>query len=150
MRLYSEEQFGPIVPVAPFTDTATPIHYIEESAYGQQVNIFRKEPQILTAMIDLLINQVSTVNINSQCQRGPDSFPFTGRKDSAVNTLSVSDALRALSIKTLISCGPRYRSEQGNNKIIRKRRSNFLLPTSSFNASILYPYNLCCVNILKN
>ena len=26
------------------------------------------------------MNQVCRVNINSQCQRGPDTFPFTGRK----------------------------------------------------------------------
>jgi hypothetical protein len=33
--------------------------------------------------VDPLVNQVCRVNINSQCQRGPDVFPFAGRKDSA-------------------------------------------------------------------
>ena len=126
MRLYSEEQFGPIVPVVPFTDTATPIHYIEKSAYGQQVSIFGKDPQLLAAMIDPLVNQVSRVNINSQCQRGPDSFPFTGRKDSAVSTLSVSDALRAFSIRTLVAARDTDLNREIINDIVRKHRSNFL------------------------
>ena len=39
--------------------------------------------------MDPLVNQVCRVNINSQCQRGPDVFPFAGRKDSAEGTLSV-------------------------------------------------------------
>jgi acyl-CoA reductase-like NAD-dependent aldehyde dehydrogenase len=38
------------------------------------------------------VNLVSRVNINCQAQRGPDVFPFTGRKDSAEGTLSVFDA----------------------------------------------------------
>ena len=49
------------------------------------------------------MNQVSRVNINSQCQRGPDTFPWTGRKDSAELTLSVSDALRVFSIRALVA-----------------------------------------------
>ena len=43
------------------------------------------------------------VNINCQCQRGPDVFPFGGRKDSAEGTLSVHDALRAFSIRSMIA-----------------------------------------------
>lgn len=34
------------------------------------------------------------------CIRGPDVFPFAGRKDSAEGTLPVSDALRAFSIRS--------------------------------------------------
>ena len=47
--------------------------------------------------------QVSRVNLNAQCQRGPDSFPFTGRKDSAYGTLSIFDALRVFSLRTVIA-----------------------------------------------
>ena len=62
------------------------------SNYGQQVSIFGSDPDQIARLIDPLVNQVCRVNINSQCQRGPDTFPFTGRKDSAEGTLSVSDA----------------------------------------------------------
>jgi glyceraldehyde-3-phosphate dehydrogenase (NADP+) len=94
MRLYAEEQFGPVVPVVTFTDFAEPIDYITASCYGQQVSLFGRDPEAMARLIDPLVNQVSRVNLNSQCQRGPDVFPFTGRKDSAVATLSVSEAAR--------------------------------------------------------
>jgi glyceraldehyde-3-phosphate dehydrogenase (NADP+) len=126
MRLYSEEQFGPIVPVVPFDDVEEPIRYMTESNYGQQVSLFGRDPAQLAELIDPLVNQVCRVNINSQCQRGPDIFPFTGRKDSAVSTLSVSDALRAFSIRTLVAA----RESEENRAIIRdivhERRSKFL------------------------
>jgi hypothetical protein len=41
------------------------------------------------------------VNLETQCRRGPDVYPFTGRKDSAVGTLSVYDALRSFSIRSM-------------------------------------------------
>jgi glyceraldehyde-3-phosphate dehydrogenase (NADP+) len=50
----------------------------------------------------MLVNQVCRININAQCRRSPDELPFTGRKDSAEGTLSVSDALRCFSIRSLI------------------------------------------------
>lgn len=99
MRLHREEQFGPVIPIVPFTDLETPIRYVVESNYGQQVSLFGRDARALARLIDPLVNQVCRVNINSQCQRGPDTFPFTGRKDSAKGTLSVSDALRVFSIR---------------------------------------------------
>ena len=126
MRVYHEEQFGPVIPVVPFTATETPIRYIEESTYGQQVSIFGRSPHELASLIDPLVNQVSRINLNSQCQRGPDLFPFTGRKDSAVSTLSVSDALRAFSIRAIVATKETDLNKQVINQIIRDHHSNFL------------------------
>ena len=61
--------------------------------------------------------QVSRINLNSQCQRGPDAFPFTGRKASAEGTLSVTDALRVFSIRTLVAA----RDDQANGKCSCRR-----------------------------
>jgi glyceraldehyde-3-phosphate dehydrogenase (NADP+) len=126
MRLYHEEQFGPVVPVLPFNDIETPVRYLVESPYGQQVSIFGRDAASLAALIDPLVNQVCRLNINSQCQRGPDIFPFTGRKDSAVGTLSVSDALRAFSIRTLVAAKDQPANKTLIGTIVRERRSNFL------------------------
>ena len=126
MRVFHEEQFGPVVPVVPFTEIETPIRYIEESIYGQQVSIFGRDPLVLAKLIDPLVNQVSRVNLNSQCQRGPDVFPFTGRKDSAVGTLSVSDALRAFSIRAIVAAKELDLNRQIISDITREHRSNFL------------------------
>ena len=100
MKLYREEQFGPVVPVAPFEDLETALEYVITSEHGQQVSIFSADPDRIGRLVDPLVNQVCRVNINCQCQRGPDVFPFTGRKDSAEGTLSVTDALRSFSIRS--------------------------------------------------
>lgn len=126
MRLYTEEQFGPVVPIVPFTDIEEPIRAIRESDYGQQVSIFGRDSALLAPLVDHLVNQVSRVNINSQCQRGPDVFPFTGRKDSAVGTLSVSDALRAFSLRTLVAARNHETNRAIITDIVRERRSTFL------------------------
>jgi glyceraldehyde-3-phosphate dehydrogenase (NADP+) len=126
MRVFREEQFGPVIPVVPFAGIETPIRYIEESAYGQQVSVFGRDPQVLAKLIDPLVNQVSRVNLNSQCQRGPDVFPFTGRKDSAVGTLSVADALRAFSIRAIVAAKEFDLNKQILSDITREHRSNFL------------------------
>ena len=126
MRLYREEQFGPVIPVISFDDIETPIQYIVESDYGQQVSIFGRDASAIAKLIDPLVNQVSRVNINSQCQRGPDTFPFTGRKDSAEGTLSVVDALRAFSIRTLVAAKETDINKSMLTKIVREHQSNFL------------------------
>lgn len=126
MRLYGEEQFGPVVPIVPFKDLSEPIRYIQESCYGQQVSLFGKDPGCLAALIDPLVNQVCRVNLNCQCQRGPDSFPFTGRKDSAEGTLSVTDALKVFSIRTLVAAKENPVNKQILSGILKERKSSFL------------------------
>lgn len=101
MRVCQEEQFGPICPVAGFTDVIEVLEYINNSKYGQQAAIFSKDPDEIASIVDPLVNQVARVNINSQCSRGPDTLPFTGRKSSALHTLSVEDALVTYSMEAL-------------------------------------------------
>jgi glyceraldehyde-3-phosphate dehydrogenase (NADP+) len=103
MRIYHEEQFGPVVPVVPYNNIEEPIQYCIESSYGQQASIFGNDTGVIGNLVNVLVNQVCRVNINSMCQRGPDLFPFAGRKDSGEGTLSVSDALRVFSIRTIIA-----------------------------------------------
>jgi glyceraldehyde-3-phosphate dehydrogenase (NADP+) len=126
MRLWTEEQFGPVIPVAPFDDVEEPIRYVAESPYGQQVSVFGTDADELARLIDPLVNQVCRVNLNSQCQRGPDAFPFTGRKDSAEGTLSVSDALRVFSIRTLVAAKGSPLNKEIITRIVREDKSNFL------------------------
>ncbi len=126
MQLYNVEQFGPVVPIVPFENIETPIRYIINSSVGQQASIFGKNSDMLGKLIDPLVNQVCRLNINSQCQRGPDSFPFTGKKDSAEGTLSISDALRAFSIRTLVAAKAEPTNKEILTRIVQERKSNFL------------------------
>ena len=126
MRVYIEEQFGPVIPIISFKDIDEPLNHIADSNYGQQVSLFGKDVNSLSPLIDTLVNLVCRVNLNSSCQRGPDVFPFTGRKDSAVSTLSVHDALRAFSIRTFVAS----KDNPYNNKILEdlltSGKSNFM------------------------
>ncbi|MBR0800442.1 NADP-dependent glyceraldehyde-3-phosphate dehydrogenase [Bradyrhizobium jicamae] len=126
MMLYREEQFGPIVPVMPFEDIKTALEYVVTSEHGQQVSIFSEDPKVVGRLVDPLVNQVSRVNINCQCQRGPDVFPFTGRKDSAEGTLSVHDALRSFSIRSMVAAKQTDNSKRLLDSIVNEHTSNFI------------------------
>ncbi len=126
MRLYSEEQFGPVIPVVPFESFEEPINYQINSPHGMQVSIFTNDAAEAAFLIDPFANLVSRVNINSQSQRGPDAFPFTGRKDSAEGTLSVTDALRAFSIRSLVTTKMNETNKKLFNEIVKNHDSNFL------------------------
>lgn len=94
------------------------------SDYGQQASIFSQSGDRAGLLIDILVNQVSRINLNAQCRRGPDELPFTGRKDSAEGTLSISDALRTFSISSLVVA-----NEYGRDLFldtIKKGKSKFL------------------------
>lgn len=126
MKLYREEQFGPLIPVMPFDDIETALDYVITSDHGQQVSIFGSDPDQIGALVDPLVNQVCRVNINCQCQRGPDVFSFAGRKDSAEGTLSVADALRAFSIRSMVAAKQTEPSKQLLNAIVQNHKSKFI------------------------
>ncbi|WP_374165785.1 NADP-dependent glyceraldehyde-3-phosphate dehydrogenase [Arcticibacter sp. MXS-1] len=126
MKLYREEQFGPVIPVIPFESIEEPIQYQIDSPHGMQVSIFSNDANEISALIDPFVNLVSRVNINAQCQRGPDVFPFTGRKDSAEGTLSVHDALRSFSIRSLVATKLNENNKKLLNEIVSDHTSNFL------------------------
>jgi glyceraldehyde-3-phosphate dehydrogenase (NADP+) len=126
MALYHEEQFGPIVPVSVYDDESEIDHFMRKSPYGQQISIFGTDPRKIAQLIDALVNQVCRINLNSQCRRGPDTFPFTGRKDSAEGTLSVTDALRSFSIRSVVSCASTDANKALVGEIVTGRMSSFL------------------------
>ncbi|MFK2911087.1 NADP-dependent glyceraldehyde-3-phosphate dehydrogenase [Pseudomonas sp. 3HC3] len=126
MRVYHEEQFGPLVPVVPYRDLQTVIDYVLDSDYGQQLSLFGNDPATIGSLVDIFANQVGRININAQCQRGPDTYPFNGRKNSAEGTLSVHDALRVFSIRTLVATRFQEANKALISEIIRNRQSSFL------------------------
>ena len=126
MKVYHEEQFGPIIPVIAYSDINEPLDAMASSEYGQQASLFGEDISKIGPLIDTMSNLVCRVNLNSACQRGPDIYPFTGRKNSAVSTLSVHDALRSFSIRTFVAA----KDNDYNNKIINSlansKDSNFI------------------------
>ena len=88
--------------------------------------MFGKDIETLSPLIDTLVNLVCRVNLNSSCQRGPDVYPFTGRKDSAFSTLSVHDALRSFSIRTFVASKDNAYNNAILNELLEKKTSNFI------------------------
>ena len=122
--LYREEQFGPIVPVMPFEDLETALEYVITSEHGQQVSIFSEDPEG-SGTADPLVNQVCRVNINCQCQRGPDVFPFTGRKDRPGH--SVGHGCAALVFdRSTIAAKQTEDSKRLLDAIVNEHKSNFI------------------------
>lgn len=125
MDIFHVEQFGPIIPVSSFSSLDDIAVYLTECQYGQQASIFTNSPQLAAPLIDILVTQVSRINLNAQCRRGPDELPFTGRKDSAEGTLSIEDALRSFSIRALVVANEQGRElfdnilKTGNCKFLR-------------------------------
>lgn len=126
MRVFNEEQFGPITPIVSFSDINEPLDDMAASNYGQQVSVFGSDANTLAPLIDTLVNLVCRVNLNSSCQRGPDVYPFTGRKDSAVGTLSVHDALRSFSIRTFLASKDTAYNNAILQNLLDKKTSNFI------------------------
>uniref|UniRef100_A0A7S3AN93 Succinate-semialdehyde dehydrogenase, mitochondrial n=1 Tax=Haptolina ericina TaxID=156174 RepID=A0A7S3AN93_9EUKA len=128
MRVWTEEQFGPLIPIAPYNSLDDIYAYLDESTFGQQAAIFTSDPIKCGPLIDALANNVGRVNINAQCQRSPDSFPFTGRKSSALGTLSVSEALKVVSIESVVATKDAPKPFEQFNALASSSDCNSLTP----------------------
>lgn len=128
MKIYHEEQFGPIVPITTYDSLDTIIENGRDGIYGQQVSIFLsdKEVDAATDLLDKFSSIFGKININSQCGRSPDTLPFSGRRSSAMGVMSVKDALKEFSIPTVIS----YQDNPINAGILQEMEesSKFLQP----------------------
>ena len=103
MRLWEEEQFGPVVPIATYRSTQDVVDYLHDSVYGQQASVFAKDMTDAAPLVDALANVVGRVNINTQCSRSPDTIPFSGRRSSALGTMSLTEALNVFSVETVVA-----------------------------------------------
>ena len=86
MRVYEEEQFGPVIPIAPYYSLDEVLKYSREGKYGQQVSIFASSSTNteLAQLVDRFSTVFGKININAQCGRSPDTAPFSGRRSSAM------------------------------------------------------------------
>ena len=112
MKLFHEEQFGPVVPIARFSDVAEVIGAAKASWNGQQAAIFTQSAEKAAPLVDALSTIVGRININAQCGRSPDVVPFSGRRSSAQGTMSVTEALRAFSVEVVVAYSAKDEASQ--------------------------------------
>ncbi len=89
MALGKEEPFAPIIPIMHYTDQTEMINLANDSEYGLQASIYTQDINQAFKIADKL--EVGTVNINGKSQRGPDSFPFLGVKNSGQGVQGIKD-----------------------------------------------------------
>jgi glyceraldehyde-3-phosphate dehydrogenase (NADP+) len=101
MRLFHEEQFGPILPLAAFDSTDEVLSWQRQSPFGQQAAVWGS-PTSARGLVRAFTRFVARVNVNDVCQRGPDSFGFSAHDKSGFGTLSLKDALLSFSRPVLV------------------------------------------------
>lgn len=124
MLLWEEEQFGPVIPVATYRSIEDLMQYYDRSKYGQQCAIFTRDGASVSTLVDFLSTAVGRININTQCGRSPDSVPFSGRRSSALGTMSISESLKQFSVEIVVAG-----SDNNANGVIMKnlsQKSSFL------------------------
>lgn len=104
MKLFREEQFGPLVPVVEYESIDDVLSYGMNGIYGQQVAIFTNESTTDTvSVVDTFSTIFGKINLNSSCARSPDSVPFTARRSSGLGIMSIEDALKEFSVPTVFA-----------------------------------------------
>jgi glyceraldehyde-3-phosphate dehydrogenase (NADP+) len=101
MRLFHEEQFGPIVPIGAFDEVDEVLEWQRQSPFGQQAAVWGT-PHNARSLVRKFTRFVARVNINDVCQRGPDVFGFSAAEKSGFGTLSLKEALLAFSRPVLV------------------------------------------------
>ncbi|PPE05441.1 NADP-dependent glyceraldehyde-3-phosphate dehydrogenase [Williamsoniiplasma lucivorax] len=91
MKIAWEEPFGPVLPVLRINDLDQMIKVANDSNYGLQASIYTQNLNQAIHIAKTL--EVGTININGKSQRGPDSFPFLGIKDSGVGAQGIHETL---------------------------------------------------------
>lgn len=94
MRMFNEEQFGPILPIMRVKDEAEAIEKANSSAYGLQASVYTQDIDQAMRMADKL--EVGTVQINGKPNRGPDNFPFGGIKGSGLYMQGLEETIELM------------------------------------------------------
>lgn len=94
MRIYHEEQFGPVLPIVVVSDESQAITALNSNKYGLQASVYTQDIEEAFRIADQL--EVGTVQINAKPDRGPDNFPFGGVKDSGQLMQGLTETIELL------------------------------------------------------
>ena len=70
MKIFWEEQFGPIVPIVKYKDAQEVIDFMDQSDYAQQIALYGdKQTHEMTQLRDAAKRVYARTNINAPCMR---------------------------------------------------------------------------------
>jgi len=91
MRIYSEEQFAPILPIIVFKSIKEAIEISNSSTFGLGGSVFTNNYHSFMSIANHL--ETGRITWNGASSRGPDNFPFTGVKHSGIGIQGAKDVL---------------------------------------------------------
>lgn len=91
MMIWTEEPFGPILPIIGYDTLEQAIELANDSRYGLQASIFTKDIEKAKKIVPYI--DAGTININKSSSRGPDILPFFGIKDSGFGVQGIRDSI---------------------------------------------------------
>jgi succinate-semialdehyde dehydrogenase/glutarate-semialdehyde dehydrogenase len=100
--IMTEEPFGPITPIVPFTDTAAVIDRANETPYGLAAYVFSRDVDKASRVVSQI--EAGMIAINSMSVAHP-SLPFGGVKDSGIGREGALDGLLDSMVTKSISIG---------------------------------------------
>lgn len=102
MRVFHEEQFGPIIAVAVYDELDQVLDLTRTSDSAQQISIFTNQTDIMAHVVDTTGNIFGRINLNNMPGRGPDMVPFTARRSSGMGVMSTNDVLLEFSVPVVV------------------------------------------------
>lgn len=93
MNIFYSEPFGPVLPIIRVSGIEQAIQTANDTEYGLQASVFGQNMKELFYAANAL--EAGTINLNGKSERGPDNFPFLGRKNSGIGVQGVRYALEA-------------------------------------------------------
>ena len=105
--MWEEEQFGPILAVHVYDDERgldAIVEYARAGKYAQQVSLYTGgDAESVSGLVDAFRSIFGKININVAAGRSPDDLAFSGRRSSAMGTMSVRHALEAFTTETVVA-----------------------------------------------
>lgn len=103
MKVMTQEVFGPVVSICPFTELRTAIDQVNDTPFGLAAGIFTAD--IATALDAAEQIQVGTVHINAASSNRVDLMPFGGVKASGEGKEGPAYAIREMTDERLVTLG---------------------------------------------
>jgi acyl-CoA reductase-like NAD-dependent aldehyde dehydrogenase len=100
MPCIRDEVFGPVAPIAPFTDIGSAVEEINSAPYGLQASVFAENIHEALGVAHRL--QVGGVVVNGPGSFRPGNVPFGGFKLSGIGRESIKDTIREMSQETAV------------------------------------------------
>lgn len=100
-RIFSEEQFGPVIPLSSMTSLEDSINWINKSPYALQSSIYTQDIDKAFEIAGKL--DTGSVQINGKSDRGPDNFPFIGIRESGIGPAQgTKETIRAMTREKIV------------------------------------------------